>query len=239
MKIVILAAGIGSRLNDSEDHLPKPLTILYNGRSILQYQLEMLKKCFSLHDIFIVVGYKKEVIMESFPNLTFIYNPNFPEENTSKSLLRALNKIDDDVLWLNGDVVCENAQVFEKIKELNQTCMVVNQTTSVGEEEVKYVCNEEGFISQVSKTVKKGQGEALGINFFKQRDLASLKSNLASCLPSDYFEKGIEESIIKGLKVLPLVIESSSCMEIDFPEDLTKVNSMMKIWSNHSSNNKN
>ena len=39
MKIVILAAGIGSRLGNP---LPKPLTLLKNGQSIMQQQIENL-----------------------------------------------------------------------------------------------------------------------------------------------------------------------------------------------------
>ena len=98
-----LAAGIGSRLGNP---FPKPLTPLANGKSIMQMQVEHLSAVFNADDIHVVVGFKKELIMERFPELTFIYNPYFDQTNTSKSLLRALKKdLSQDVLWLNGDVV--------------------------------------------------------------------------------------------------------------------------------------
>ena len=103
MKVVILAAGKGSRLG--EKNIPKPLTQLSNGMSILQYQLDQLLRHFSYDDIYIVVGHHKELIMEAFPDAGFVYSPRYANENTSKSLLRALNKINETVLWLNGDVV--------------------------------------------------------------------------------------------------------------------------------------
>ena len=228
MKIIILAAGIGSRLNAADDHLPKSLTQLENGVSILQYQLDTLASVFSLEDVFIVVGYKKEVVLDRFPNFAYIFNPNFAEENTSKSLLRALNKVNEDVLWLNGDVLF-HPSVLHKILETNLSVLVVNEA-AVGEEEVKYRTDKHGLIVELSKQVNHPQGEALGINFFKQQDLSILKQELERCKPSDYFEKAIEEGIKKGLRVGNISIDLNECVEIDFPEDLIKANQILKSW---------
>jgi choline kinase len=230
MKIVILAAGLGSRLDETEAHLPKPLTLLANGESILEYQLNALSHYVSLDQIFIVVGYQKEAIMHLFPNLIYIYNPAFAEENTAKSLLRALRKINEDVLWLNGDVIFRK-EVLLKIIEFNRTGMVVN-CSSVGEEEVKYRADEEGHILEISKQVQDPQGEALGINFFTKEDLPLLKKNLELCHSSDYFEKAIGRGIKEDFQLVwSIPIDSQDCTEIDFPHDLKKANEMLKQWS--------
>src|SRR5690606_30341307 len=101
MKIIILAAGIGSRLGNP---FPKPLTPLKDGKSIMENQVQNLSRHFNEHDISVVVGFKKDLIMERFPDLTHIYNQYFDATNTSQSPLKALNKHrDEDVLWLNGD----------------------------------------------------------------------------------------------------------------------------------------
>ena len=60
MKIVILAAGIGSRLGNP---FPKPLTSLKNGDTILKQQIINLTSYFNFDDISIVVGFKKDLIM--------------------------------------------------------------------------------------------------------------------------------------------------------------------------------
>lgn len=235
MKIVILAAGIGSRLNEEkESSLPKPLTDLQDGRSILQHQIDALATYFSLRDIIVVVGYEKGSIIDRFPSLSYVYNPSFKEENTSKSLLRALLEIDDDVLWLNGDVLFRSF-VLDKILKKDQSCMLVNEG-QVGEEEVKYRMDEHGQILEVSKSVSNPQGEALGINFFKQEDLELLKQQLKKCKPSDYFEKAIEEGIKQGLAVWAVPIGLSDCVEIDFPADLVRANQLLKSWQNLNQN---
>lgn len=228
MKAVILAAGLGSRLDSSDEHDPKALTRLDNGKTLLGFQLDALAPYLPLDQVFLVVGYQKEKIMEAFPDLTYIYNPLFKEENTAKSLLRALKKIDDDVLWLNGDVVFRNC-IVGRLMQMKRTAMIVNQA-SVGEEEVKYRTDDQGRILEVSKQVLQPEGEALGINFFTKKDLGKLKECLAACLVKDYFEKGIEYGIQEGQEVWSCVVEAADCAEIDFPEDLVRANQLLKQW---------
>ena len=84
MKIIILAAGIGSRLGNP---FPKPLTKLKNHKSIMQMMTENISFSYSLDLVNLVVGFKKDLIMESFPNLTYIYNQYFDQTNTAKRLI--------------------------------------------------------------------------------------------------------------------------------------------------------
>ncbi|MBA3815849.1 MAG: phosphocholine cytidylyltransferase family protein [Parachlamydiaceae bacterium] len=226
MKIVILAAGKGSRLSDG--NLPKPLTSLATGKSILENQLEILQRFISLDHVLVVVGYHKEEIIERFPHLLYVYNPNFANENTAKSLLRALNKLDEDVLWLNGDVVMHPSVIASILKE-PKTSMVVN-IGQVGEEEVKYSLDDDGRIIEVSKGVLQAKGEALGINFWERKDLAAFRKNLERCSNKDYFERGIELCIEEGMAVWSVPVDQGLCAEIDFPEDLEKANQMLLKW---------
>lgn len=226
MKVVILAAGKGSRLGTHA--APKPLTELVSGQSILEHQLEGLSLCTSLNNVMVVVGYHKEEIMERFPDLLYVYSPNFAKENTSKSLLRALEKCDEDVLWLNGDVVF-HPSVLKLMLEQPRTAMMVNKGI-VGEEEVKYRQDEKGRVLEVSKHVKHPEGEALGINYVAHQDLALLRSQLENCEASDYFEKAIERCIEEGMVVWSVVVEHALCTEIDFPEDLERANAMLRSW---------
>ena len=220
MKAVILAAGIGSRLGISE---PKPLTKLKNGESILQRQVECLSEYIGINNIIAIVGYKKELIMESFPNLLYVYNDFYDTTNTSKSLLAGLNKIEEeDVLWLNGDVVFEK-ELLLQIIQCPQSCMAVN-TNSVGEEEIKYNLFEDGTIKDVSKAVNPALGKAVGINKIILSDLHQFKANLEKCHNQDYFEKALELSIQNGMKVIPVDISDYLCMEIDFVDDLKQIN---------------
>ncbi len=226
MKIVILAAGKGSRLGEND--LPKPLTPLLDGKSILQHQIENLEMYFSRQDILIVVGYHKELIMEAFNDLLFIYSPRYAKENTSKSLLRAVKKIREDLLWINGDVVF-HPSILEKLLALKSSAMVVT-TGTVGEEEVKYSTDSAGKITAVSKTITGGEGEAVGINFLRASDLPLFEKHLEGCIDNDYFEKALESCIAEGLDLKACPVGPNLCTEIDFPSDLERANFYFKSW---------
>ncbi len=226
-QVVILAAGMGTRLARP---LPKPLTELRDGRSIMKQQIDNLKTAFGeSYRVMIVVGFKLEAIIERFPEATFVYNEFFDQTNTSKSLLKALQASGDGgVLWLNGDVVFD-PQVLVRVTEFidsNQSFVVVNQS-KVSDEEVKYTLDDSGFISELSKQVVGGLGEAVGINFVASQDKAALIQRLIQVDDQDYFERGIELAIENdGLRFKAVDISDLYAVEIDFAEDLDRANEL-------------
>ena len=227
IQVVILAAGMGTRLARP---LPKPLTELRDGRSIMKQQIDNLKTAFGeSYRVMIVVGFKLEAIIERFPEATFVYNEFFDQTNTSKSLLKALQASGDGgVLWLNGDVVFD-PQVLVRVTEqinANQSFVVVNQS-KVSDEEVKYTLDADAFIRELSKQVVGGLGEAVGVNFVAGQDKAALIKRLIEVDDQDYFERGIELAIDSdGLRFKAVDISDLYAVEIDFAEDLDRANEL-------------
>ena len=224
-QIVILAAGMGSRLGRS---LPKPLTELHDGRTIMQQQFDNIHQAFGSDvRVTIVVGYKLEHIIEAFPQASYVYNEQYDQTNTSKSLLRALQSSKEGgVLWLNGDVVFDPEALVRSgdLVAADRSFVSVN-TAKVSDEEVKYTTDAEGFIRELSKTVRGGLGEAVGINYIASRDKAALVRQLARVADQDYFERGIELAIEQDkLRFEPVDISDLYAVEIDFAEDLERAN---------------
>jgi choline kinase len=227
LQVVILAAGMGTRLARP---LPKPLTELRDGRSIMKQQIDNIKLGFGeTYRLMIVVGFKLEAIIERFPEATFVYNELYDQTNTSKSLLKALKASGDGgVLWMNGDVVYD-PEVLNRVKpqiEASQSFIVVN-TSKVSDEEVKYTLDDDGYINELSKVVVGGLGEAVGINYVSAGDKSKLIARLEAVGDQDYFERGIEVAIEQdGLKFQAIDISDLYAIEIDFDEDLQRVNEM-------------
>jgi choline kinase len=224
-QIVILAAGMGSRLGRS---LPKPLTELSDGRTIMGQQFDNIEHAFGRNaSVTIVVGYKLEHIIEAFPQASFVYNEEYDQTNTSKSLMRALQASQPGgVLWMNGDVVFDPRILDRALPFIarDQSFVTVN-TAKVSDEEVKYTTSAEGYIKELSKTVKGGLGEAVGINYISSRDKATLLAHLQRVGDQDYFERGIELAIEQnGLLVEPMDVSDLYAVEIDFAEDLERAN---------------
>jgi choline kinase len=224
-QVIILAAGMGARLARP---LPKPLTELSDGRSIMKQQMDNLAQAFGTEfRTMIVVGYKLEAIIERFPEATFVYNEIYDQTNTAKSLLKALRSTSDGgALWLNGDVVFDPHVLTRVIPliESDKSFVVVN-TSKVGDEEVKYTLSSDGSIDQLSKQVVDGLGEAVGINFVSGSDKAALIQHLSEVGDQDYFERGIEIGIrARELTFQAVDISDLYAVEVDYAEDLDRAN---------------
>lgn len=225
LQTVILAAGMGSRLGRA---LPKPLTELSDGRSIMQQQHDNIRAAFGDDArITTVVGYRAETIVEAFPHVDYVYNDRYDQTNTSKSLLRALNATGRaGVLWMNGDVVFDPRILGRAVSliEREQSFVTVN-TAKVSDEEVKYTIDDRGYIAELSKTVKEGIGEAVGINYISAADKKAFMRQLQRVDDQDYFERGLELAIAEdGLRLAPMDISDLYAVEVDFAEDLERAN---------------
>jgi choline kinase len=216
---VILAAGMGTRLGRP---WPKPLTPLADGRTIMRQQVDNLTSAFGDElRIMTVIGFKLELIIESFPNNLYVYNESYDQTNTNRSLLKALKLSGPGgVLWMNGDVVFD-PRVLDRVKEYidrDESIICVN-TAVVGDEEVKYRVDADGFVNELSKQVVNALGESVGINFVAKKDKELLISGLEACQDSDYFERGIEIMVdLHGSHVRPVDISDLFAVEVDFEE---------------------
>ena len=227
MNVVILAAGLGTRLGRP---YPKPLTPLADGRSILRQQLDHLRETFGPHArITVVVGFKMDLIMEAAADdAAFVYNELYDQTNTSKSLLKALRLAPPGgVLWLNGDVVFVPGLLDSLRPHLSaDRSFVAVNTESVADEEVKYTLDGDGFVKDLSKQVVGGLGEAVGINYVAAADRDTLVAHLRRCADNDYFERGLETAIADGLRVAAVDISGYGCVEVDFEPDLARANQL-------------
>ena len=227
VQVVILAAGMGTRLGRP---LPKPLTVLADGRSILSQQLDNLHQELGEDvPVTLVVGFKATIVMEAAPDLQYVYNQWYDSTNTNRSLLKALRASRaGGVLWMNGDVVFD-AKILDAVRpslEADESFVCVN-TAKVADEEVKYTVDEQGYVRELSKSVVGGLGEAVGINFVSSADKAALIDQLAACEDQDYFERGMELAIVEhGVRFRPLDISEFAAVEVDSEEDLLRANAL-------------
>ncbi|OQX92752.1 MAG: UDP-N-acetylglucosamine pyrophosphorylase [candidate division Zixibacteria bacterium 4484_95] len=216
MKAVILAAGMGLRIGKP---VPKALLELPSGESILSRQVRIFKSE-GIEDISVVVGYKKELIMSHIPDVRFIFNPEYRNTNTAKSLLCALEGVEDDIIWANGDLVYDE-NILTLLKSQRFNTIVVNNA-KCGEEEVKYLVDKSGNVISISKEIENGQGEALGINLIKKKSIKVFIKALNECKDTDFFEKAIQILIDRGVIFKHLDVSDYRCIEIDFEEDLNR-----------------
>ena len=100
MKVIILAAGRGSRMGNLTSHIPKCM-IEFMGKPILEYTLKTLNNHKSINEIVLLRGYQSEKI--KYPNIK--YYDAVQTQNMVETLFFATEELNDDLLILYGDVI--------------------------------------------------------------------------------------------------------------------------------------
>lgn len=105
MKVIILAAGQGSRLRPHTATQPKCL-VPFAGRALLHWQLDSLYHCGILpHDICLVAGYHAEALANE--GLQLVRNPRYASTNMVATLFCARHWMQpgEDLLITYGDII--------------------------------------------------------------------------------------------------------------------------------------
>ena len=115
MRVIILAAGMGTRLRPLTLDRPKCLVKIHN-QSILDHQLEILRKN-KLEDIYIVGGYLAESLRRF--GLKMYINHDYSTTNMVYTLFHAEDLFDgsDDILISYGDIVYESKVISSLLSE--------------------------------------------------------------------------------------------------------------------------
>ena len=136
MQAIILAAGRGNRLRPLTDEVPKSL-VKVCGTSFLENSLNALIAHEEINKIIIVVGYKKELIIDFLGDsyqgvqIEYVDNPEWKSTNNIQSLWLATDKIDDDFILMEGDIFFEkeildfifnNNIIFKTYREFPHQC---------------------------------------------------------------------------------------------------------------------
>ena len=112
-KAVLLAAGRGTRMRDLTNELPKPM-IAVRGKPILQHIIEGLRGA-GVTQFLIVVGYRAEVVRESFGDGTRLgvalrYAKQVVQDGTGKVVELARDFVGPDAFVLSyGDIIVDHA----------------------------------------------------------------------------------------------------------------------------------
>ncbi|MCK5110914.1 MAG: phosphocholine cytidylyltransferase family protein [Arcobacteraceae bacterium] len=127
MKIIILAAGQGTRLRPLTNDRPKCM-VEYNQKPIIDYILSTIQEC-DLKDIALINGYKKDVLEEYLKEkeLIFFTNDNFDKTNMVSTLFCAKDFMDDDLIISYADIIYKKEVLDKLINSKNDFSVVVDR----------------------------------------------------------------------------------------------------------------
>jgi len=127
VKLLILAAGQGTRLRPLTDNKPKCM-VEYKNKPIIDYILDATKKC-SINNIAVITGYKKGVLENYLKNenIKFFTNDNFDKTNMVNTLFCAKEFMDDDLIISYSDIVYTKEILDKLIQSKNDFSVVVDR----------------------------------------------------------------------------------------------------------------
>ena len=221
---IILAGGMGTRLKTIISDLPKPMAPIMNV-PFLTYQLNYLKH-FGIKKVIFSVGFLSEKIIahynQSFENINIEYSIEKNPLGTGGGIRMAMSNLNEDlVLILNGDSFFDlNLEQFynlhlEQKAEFSLALRYVNNSERYGNIEFN-------SSNQITSFIEKNQLNQSGyINagvyiLSKKLYLENTKPNINFSIEKDFFEKQLNQLIIKGFEFKDYFID------IGIPEDYLK-----------------
>ena len=120
MNLVILASGMGTRLNKK---MPKCLVSI-NNKTLLE---RIINASQGFDKVIVVGGYKINLIKKIINNKKNIYiinNRDFKTTNMVESFFKAYNKIDNDVIITYSDILFDQS-LFKKMISLNKNHLLL------------------------------------------------------------------------------------------------------------------
>lgn len=225
--IIILAAGIGSRLRPITSTVPKCMVPINNVPLIerLIKQLMFFKDKINIH---IVLGYKSEIVINHFKDykINFIINKDYEITNNMYSFYLASKNIDNisDIIVVNADCIYDD-EIVLKIILNDKSCIAVDYNF-FNDESMKVEINN-GYVRGIAKSYENGSNVFTSIDMYKflGEDAVKMISHVANIIDSGDKNSWTEvaiDAIVKDetVELEPLSIDNYKWYEIDNHVDL-------------------
>ncbi|MCG2719867.1 MAG: NTP transferase domain-containing protein, partial [Nanoarchaeota archaeon] len=165
MQAVILAAGKSTRTYPLTLTKPKPLLKILN-KTILEHLLDELLEC-NVEEAILIVGYKKEMIIEKFgknyKGMKLTYVEQKEQLGTMHALYLVKDLIKDRFMVLYGDDLLHHEDLKEGLKYENSMLVLKTKTP---ERFGIAITNEEGLLQDIIEKPKEFVGDLASVGGF-------------------------------------------------------------------------
>ena len=242
-KVLIVAAGLGSRLKRHTENLPKCM-LDFGGKTLLERQILAYSKC-GIDNINVVRGYKKNKI--DYKNLKYFDNKDYENNNILNSTFYGEEVINGNIIISYSDILFESSVVQRLLDSDHDISVVVDidwRGYYVGRKEhpiteaeniIFNSNNEVEKIGKIAAEKKEVHGEFIGMMKLTSKGAEIFKQNFhrvkknywnkpfqrAKIFQKAYLTDMIQELVDIGTKVHCVIIERG-WKEIDTVEDYQK-----------------
>jgi glucose-1-phosphate thymidylyltransferase len=224
MKAVILAAGEGKRLRPFTETMPKVMLPVAN-KPILDHIFNAIKRT-GIDEIILVVGYKKEVIMDyfkDFKGVKITYITQDKQLGTAHALLQAKNMINESFIVLAGDNIIDNKCIQKLIHDESEYSILVKEHSQPSKYGVVFLENQN--LKELVEKPKEEIGKFISTGIYKFPSYVFKKISQLNKIGVHDLSSAVQ-SFLKDGTTFSVDI-ADSWMDVVYPWDLIKVNEIM------------
>jgi choline kinase len=241
MEAIMLAAGTGSRLTKKNDNYPPKCLLRFDGRSLLERHIDILK-FYKISKLTLIIGYRSEDIITELAKIDktgfvqTVINPKY-QEGTIASLSCATDVMRSgvEILFMDADVLY-HPDLIERLALSGQTSHIPFDTEFEPGDEPVMLCLNQGKIIEFRKNTSimcDNIGEWPGFvkwsphaaqqiaNIVERRIMQGFLAQPCEAAFREYMlSSGPENIYCDNITGLPWI-------EIDFPEDIERARNLI------------
>jgi choline kinase len=235
MKVLILAAGKGSRISRYLNGNPKCTVDIGNGTPLIEYTLANLQKRY-LNDVAIITGYCHKTIEDLAEkyNVKTFYNPFYDVTNSIASAYfgREFLKENDDYIIMNADVFLEEA-LFDYILQTEHSPVLFADETRKAEADYK-LYYENNILMKYGKELsgRDISGEYIGLALIKREDMPCFHSQLIKMIEEEQQYSVWWENVLYAQTTSKNIyvkdVRQLFWAEVDYIEDYERIRQFVK-----------
>lgn len=238
MKVVMLAAGIGSRLGQTGAETGPKVLLRFGGKSLLERHIDIFRAQ-GIGELVLGVGFHHDKIQQEIERLgaesfaRTVLNEDYEQGNiVTLSTLRDEICCDQPVLLMDADVLYDESLLNRLIKSQHPNCLLIDRDFEPGDEPVK-ICVRDGEIIEFRKWLSvefDSCGESVG--FFKfsaeiaQQIMLQADLSLRQGRENEPYEETIRDVLLTSPRGTFAFedITGLPWIEIDFAVDVERAN---------------
>jgi len=228
MKVLIMAAGIGSRISRYLNNQPK-CCVKINDIPLIKYTFELLNKK-GINDIAIVTGYNDNYILEAIKDFKFTHFRNnfYDVTNSIASTWFAQDFLNDkdDLLVMNGDVFIEE-QILDILLQSSKSPLFLSDSSRIEDADYKFQWDNNLLLKYGKElSIDETTGEYVGIAKISKNDILFMKEKLNKMISNQKHTYWWEDIFYRNIEKKPVYIKDIKGIfwaEVDYIEDYERI----------------
>lgn len=170
-RCVILAAGVGSRLQPLTNETPKCCLKIKNETTLIRRVVEQLIRFVNDLEITVCVGFRSEKILNELrdidADISYCFNADYDNTNNMYSAWLALKdtEFQEDVVILNADCVYDDSII--QMLDNHTVSTIFYDSEKWDDESMKITMTPEGEITNISKAIDRSPRSFVSIDLYK------------------------------------------------------------------------